>query len=607
MFGTLKPHKCTLDKDNDQNHWRFYCGLCKSLGDDYSQAHRALVNFDAVFIGIVADGLLENGAEHDSCRCPINPLAMRPTMTRQSPAMKFATSMQMLLSDQWLADRGMDGRSWARASRRWFRPALQKARRTLANLGLSMAQLEGFERVQKRVEVIGKTSLSEAAEPTARALGYVFRQVAALPGAVPQLAHETMQSQLNLFGRSLGRVIYLTDAIDDLEKDLKNKEFNPCLQKSEYDGSLKASKMKIQDCHDALARDFDNLNRAVDALPWRRHKALIKNILCDQLVQSSQQASKKLQAWICKPDQNQLFTADSPSKSVLSLSSFLCKISNSSSRQPPESRDSRRTKILPIFNQGEKEASKFELIEDGHSHSGPDDKQGPNNIGAGDKGGSNKGGGGQKPPNDDDPDFEEFDDDETEFHPSPKRKGEDEQDEKNERRSFPSRGFCFGTTIGFFLGVVPAAIAALKAWNRSGSDTGSPRDPRITCFENGSCQGPSCIEQCWSSSMTECSTCCSAPCKDCQESFSGCGDACSGCGKGCGDCGSGCDSCGKSCNGCGSGCDSCGKGCGDCGSCCSSSGSNGCGQCDCGTCCKAQYDPGFHNPIIDNVGSCSPF
>lgn len=604
MFGTLKPHKCTLDKANDQNHWRFYCGLCKSLGDDYSQAHRALVNFDAVFIGIVADGLLEMGADHDSCRCPINPLAIRPTMTRRSPAMQFATSMQMLLSDQWLADRGMDGRSWARASRRWFRPALQKARKTLASLGLSMAQLEGFERVQKRVEVIGQTSLFEAAEPTARALGYVFRQVAALPGAMPQLAHEEMQAQLNLFGRSLGRVIYLTDALDDLEKDLKKKEFNPCLQWNVGDGSLRASKMKIQDCHDALTKDFDQLNRAVEALPWQRHKSLVKNILCDQLVRSSQQASKKLQAWICRPDQNQFFSGESPSKSVLNLGSFLCQLSKPSPTQCERPLETPPALTLPVFSQGERDGGKFELIDDGPGDHGKD-KQPPGKGGSTGAGGAGKGGGkGKKPPSDDPEDFDDFDDDEAEFHRAPKRS--DKEDEKPaEKRSFPSRGFCFGTTVGFFLGVVPAALAALKTLKKSGDSSG-PDDPKIRCFSDSDCQDWSCVEKCCSTSLTECSTCCTAPCKDCQDSTQGCGDVCSGCGKGCNQCGNGCDSCGKGCDGCGSGCDSCGKGCGDCSGCCNSGG-NGCGQCDCGTCCKAQYDPGFQSPIIDNMGSCSPF
>lgn len=606
MFGTLKPHKCTLDKANDQNHWRFYCGLCKSLGDNYSQAHRALVNFDAVFIGIVADGLLEKGAEHDSCRCPINPLAMRPTMTRRSPAMEFATSMQMLLSDQWLADRGSDGRSWARASRRWFRPALHKARKTLAKLGLSMSQLEGFERVQKRVEVIGETSLSQAAEPTARALGYVFRQVAALPGAVPQLSHEAMQGQLNTFGRSLGQVIYLTDALDDLEKDLKNSEFNPCLQKIGVKGGLKASKSKIQDCHDALGLAFEKLNSVIESLPWRRHMELIKNILCDQLVQTSKQASKKLQGWICKPDQSQFFVEESPSKSALNLSSFLCGFSENRTQQCEIPVDNRRRVVLPVFNQGDEPPAKFELIDEDAGGVEARESSPPGKGGAFGQGGAGKGGG-KKPPGDDADEFEDFEeDDEPQFHRSPERNDDDIEEKK---RSFPSRGFCFGTTIGFFLGVVRAAIAALKSMNRSAGES-KAGSPEIRCFNNGECQGPSCFEGCCTASFRECSTCCSAPCKDCQESSNGCGDTCSGCGNGCSACTGSCDGCGKSCNGCGSGCDSCGKGCGDCGSCCSSSGGNGCGdcgQCDCGTCCKAQYDPGFHSPIIDNFGSCSPY
>lgn len=587
MFGTLKPHKCTLEKSHEQNHWRFYCGLCKSLGDEYGQAHRALVNFDAVFIGIVADGFLEEGASEGSCRCPLNPLNIRPTMTRQSPAMKFASSMQLLLSDQWLADRGMDGRAWARASRRWFRPALQKARRNLAELGLSMAQLEGFERAQKRVERLGETTLDQAAEPSARALGYVFRQVAALPGALPQLAHESAQARLNAFGRSLGRVIYFTDALEDLEKDLKKGEFNPCLQRMQSDGSLRASKIKIQDCHDALAEDLKSLRATVDALPWRRHKALVQNILCDSLARQSEQATKKLKDFLCRPGHAQFLANESPSRSALNLGSFLCKSES-------------RVMTVSASDSSEKEEppSKFELVEDipEEEKRGDAGKGGPGKPGSG--GNKGRSGGGKRPPGDDD-DFKGDHDD-----------GFEEEGDDASKRSFPSRNFCLGTGIGFLIGVLPAVGRAIERFRRGRAGSEKLEDPKIVCFENVDCREPKCFETCCTSMTVECTSCCKTPCKDCSDSWKGCGDGCSACGKGCSDCGSGCDSCGKSSDSCGNGCDSCGKGCGDCSSCCGSSGSKGCGdcgQCDCGTCCKAQYEPGFESPIIDNIGSCSPF
>ena len=105
MFGTLKPHACRLGCDRAHEYQQFYCGLCKSLGDHFGTLTRALLNYDAVFLALVADGLVETAAATDRCRCPLLPVTFRPTVSPDSPAMRYAAAMQMLLSDQWLADR----------------------------------------------------------------------------------------------------------------------------------------------------------------------------------------------------------------------------------------------------------------------------------------------------------------------------------------------------------------------------------------------------------------------------------------------------------------------------------------------------------------------
>src|SRR4051794_7783463 len=170
MFGTLKPHTCRMGCSPRQEYASFYCGLCKSLGDHFGQLTRAMLNYDAVFLALVADGLVEEGAGPDRCRCPILPVTFRPTVRPDSPAMRYAAAMQILLSDQWLADRALDGRRVARAARPLLSAKVVRAREILADLGVSLADLDGFEERQKRVEVIGETGPRDAAEPTAAAL-----------------------------------------------------------------------------------------------------------------------------------------------------------------------------------------------------------------------------------------------------------------------------------------------------------------------------------------------------------------------------------------------------------------------------------------------------
>lgn len=298
MFGTLKPQRCRLDPAEGRAHQNFYCGLCKSLDVHFSPFHRALVNYDAVFMAIVTEALLEEPEARSQCRCPMNPLLTKGTVAPSEVSMKFAAAVQLLLADSWLADRAMDGHGLAKASRRLLSPSFKKAHRMLSKLGVSLDELQNFELRQKQIEEQDKSSPSQAAEPTAEALGIVMTKIADLPGAAPELKTLALQEKLRSFGRSLGRMIYFNDALEDLEKDLKKGQFNPCLSKSPS-GQTKISKSRFQNCLSELKHDLHALPSIIQELPWRRHQGLIENIVLTKMRRQSQDAARSAHQWIC--------------------------------------------------------------------------------------------------------------------------------------------------------------------------------------------------------------------------------------------------------------------------------------------------------------------
>ena len=117
MFGTLKPQACGNRLPVVQEYRQFYCGTCKSLGSQFGLPYRALLSHDAVFLGLLVDGLQDEAAAADRCVCPMVPVTTRATVSPDSVAMRYAAAMQMLLADQWLADRAIDGRALARVAR----------------------------------------------------------------------------------------------------------------------------------------------------------------------------------------------------------------------------------------------------------------------------------------------------------------------------------------------------------------------------------------------------------------------------------------------------------------------------------------------------------
>jgi hypothetical protein len=297
VFGTLKPHTCHLGCDRRQAYETFYCGLCKSLGDSFGTLTRAMLNYDAVFLALVADGLMETAAAPDRCRCPMLPVTFRPTVRPDSPAMRYAAAMQMLLSDQWLADRAEDGKRAARTARPLLAGKVEAARAILAELGVSLADLEGFEQVQARCEVPGVTGPADAAAPTASALARVFERMALLPGVTAAAREAEGRAALASFGRHLGSAIYLIDALDDLEKDHRGGAFNPCLARGPRDAAPRVSWPRIEAAWSLLHDDLAALDALAGALPLVRHVDLVRSVVAVEMRRLARAAAQKAHAY----------------------------------------------------------------------------------------------------------------------------------------------------------------------------------------------------------------------------------------------------------------------------------------------------------------------
>lgn len=300
MFGTLRAHTCGLGCQRAREYDTFYCGLCKSLGDHFGTLTRAMLNYDAVFLALVADGLMEEKAAPDRCRCPILPVTFRPTVRPDSPAMRYAAAMQMLLSDQWLADRAADDAPVAhvaRAARPLLSGKVEVARTILADLGISLADLEGFEERQARCEIAGVTSPREAAEPTASALELVFERMVLLPGVTADARTPDARAALGALGRHLGSAIYLIDALEDVEKDHEAGAFNPCLRRGRRGDGRRVSWARIEAALELLRDDLDALDRLARALPLMRHRELVLQVVSMELQRKAHAAAKTAHAY----------------------------------------------------------------------------------------------------------------------------------------------------------------------------------------------------------------------------------------------------------------------------------------------------------------------
>ena len=72
MFGYVNIYKDEL-KVKDYNKYRsFYCGLCKTLGREFSLKTRLTLNYDFAFLALILSSLKDGKMEVQRERCIIS-------------------------------------------------------------------------------------------------------------------------------------------------------------------------------------------------------------------------------------------------------------------------------------------------------------------------------------------------------------------------------------------------------------------------------------------------------------------------------------------------------------------------------------------------------
>lgn len=269
MFGLMRPDEALLDGAQRARHRRYYCGLCHGVGTHVGQGWRAIHSHDAVFVATVVDGLVDDAAGSASCRCPALPMVRRDSRDPGSTAIRFAVGLQLLLADQWVADKAEEGSRAARFARDVLAQPVARGVSLLDGLQVDLTGIEGVEVRQREAEEAMRKrkvcSVTTASAPTEAALGAAFRAIARLPGAP---AHKG--ATLQLLGRSLGRAIYLLDALEDLADDAVEDAFNPCL----VDGV--ACPLRVTRARRALFAALTDAEQAIEGLPWYRNRDLVE-------------------------------------------------------------------------------------------------------------------------------------------------------------------------------------------------------------------------------------------------------------------------------------------------------------------------------------------
>lgn len=212
MFGYIQPDIPYLYFKDATLYKALYCGLCKSIGRSCGQTARFGLSYDMTFLSALLHNIKNTDVTIEKQRCAANIFTRRP-MALDDGITKTVACLNTLLTYYKLTDDILDEHK-GRISRAFFKRGYKKAKALHPDAaGIVKARMaELFE-----LEKAECASLDMAADP----FGLMIADLS------DYCLGESATGYTRKLFYGVGKWVYLIDALDDYDKDVKKKNYNP--------------------------------------------------------------------------------------------------------------------------------------------------------------------------------------------------------------------------------------------------------------------------------------------------------------------------------------------------------------------------------------------
>lgn len=219
MFGYIRPFKPQMKMYEFELYKAVYCGLCRELAA-FGYASRLTLSYDFTFLALLH--LAVNGEEisikDEACAAHGFKKIKR---VGSCEALNYAAATACMSTYHKLLDDRNDEQNKKKIAAAGLLPSMKKPYIAAGEKYPELAQClkENMER-QRALEEERCFQIDKAAEPTAVIMSHIAKNIS---------QDETTRRILERMGYLLGRYIYITDALDDVEDDQKSGGYNPFL------------------------------------------------------------------------------------------------------------------------------------------------------------------------------------------------------------------------------------------------------------------------------------------------------------------------------------------------------------------------------------------
>ncbi len=278
LFGYIRPKIPELKVREYDQYKSIYCSLCRHMGKLYGKASRFMLSYDSTFLVLMMLGLADECTPFYSSKCVFNPLKKCSFCTSGDEHFQFAAALTVMLAYQKVCDDIEDSGFFGKIKAYFILPlvagANKKAVKKYPDLKQTITETIGM---QTQVEKQENCCIDSCAEPTAQMLSKVFGMIYS--------NRPIMVRILQNFGYYLGKWIYMIDAADDLEKDIKERAFNPFALRFQLtkESTLEEIQQVKVYCNESLNAVLSQIIGSFNLMQVNHFVPIIQNIILEGL------------------------------------------------------------------------------------------------------------------------------------------------------------------------------------------------------------------------------------------------------------------------------------------------------------------------------------
>lgn len=288
MFGYLKPFHDELKYKYVKEYKKYYCSVCNGLKREFGVIYSGFLNYEVVYLYLFIEGITDKsqGQEYRG-RCPLNPF-YKFKMNINQKILDYICFINYYLAVKKVEDNCLDEKNILYKGLYLFLTSRKKYRKKSQEYAEVKLLLDEEMNVFNNLEKESEAAFDELASSMGRVLEIIVKYYLKRENIGDEIGRE----QALKISFHLGELIYLLDAIEDYDDDIKKERFNPLIYLEIEDSEEKREKELRHGMMMAnlMIGQIQFLNQDIK---YYFHEDILRNILKESLIYSLKKATVK--------------------------------------------------------------------------------------------------------------------------------------------------------------------------------------------------------------------------------------------------------------------------------------------------------------------------